>query len=291
MRDSFGDKIFYVMNYSILALFSLSCILPMIHLLAVSFSDQSAIDSGAVSLWPVGFTSLAYDKLIDGTRIMSALRNSIVITLVGTALNLIFTILSAYPLSRGYMYGRRFFTLAIVFTMLFSGGLIPGYLLVKSLGLIDTYGAIWLPGLVSVYNMLVMRTFFTGIPSELVEAARMDGCGEWKLLFRIFLPLSLPVLVALGLFYGVGHWNAFFNVLIYINSPAKHNLAVMVQQMIQSQSLMQEIGQLSPEDFNSITPISIRAASIIVMVVPMLLVYPFLQRYFIKGMLIGSIKG
>jgi putative aldouronate transport system permease protein len=291
LRDSFSDKIFYILNYSLLALFSLSCVLPMIHLLAVSFSDQSAIDTGLVSFWPIGFTNLAYDKLIVGTRIVSAMKNSIVIAVVGTALNLVFTVLAAYPLSRSYMYGQRFFTLIIVFTMLFSAGLIPGYLLVKSLGLVDSYGAIWLPGLVSVYNMLVMRTFFMGIPSELVESARMDGCGEWKLLFRIFLPLSLPVLAAIGLFYGVGHWNAFFNVLIYINSPEKHNLAVLVQQMIQSQSLLQEIGNMSPEDFNAITPISIRAAGIIVMIVPMLIVYPFMQRFFIKGMLIGAIKG
>lgn len=291
MRISMGDKWFYGIIYTLLGLFALSCVLPMVHLIAVSFSSQSAIDTGLVSLWPVEFTSIAYEKLFVGTRIWPAFVNSVVITLVGTGLNLLFTVLSAYPLSRSYMYGRSWLTLAIVFTMLFSGGMIPGYLLVKSLGLIDSYGALWLPGLVSVYNMLVMRTFFLGIPGELVEAARMDGCGEWKLLLRIFLPLSLPVLAALGLFYGVGHWNSFFNVLLFINSPDKHNLAVLVQQMIQSQSLLQEIGFLSPEDFNTITPVSIRSAGVIVMVVPMLIVYPLLQKYFIKGMLIGSVKG
>lgn len=291
MRDSFADKVWGSLNNILLLFFAASCILPMIHLLALSFSDQSAIISGVVSLWPVGFTDQAYDKLLVGTRIVTAMKNSILITLVGVSLNLIFTIICAFPLSRSYMYGRRFFTLAIVFTMLFSGGLIPGYLLVKSLGLIDTYGAIWLPGLVSVYNMLVMRTFFTNIPEELVESARMDGGGEWTILFRIFLPLSIPVIVALGLFYGVGHWNSFFNMLIFINSADKQNLAVMVQQMIQSQSILQEIGNLSPDDFNTITPESIKAAGIIVMILPMLIVYPFMQKYFIKGMLIGAIKG
>jgi putative aldouronate transport system permease protein len=291
LKDSLADKALIYTNNILLTLFAASCILPMIHLFALSFSDQSAIVSGMVTLWPIGFTTDAYDKLIIGTRIMGALKNSILITLVGASLNLSFTILCAFPLSRGYMYGRRFFTLAIVFTMLFSGGLIPGYLLVKSLGLINSYGAIWLPGLVSVYNMLVMRTFFMNIPEELVESARMDGGGEWTILFRIFLPLSVPVIVALGLFYGVGHWNSFFSMLIFINSTDKHNLAVLVQQMIQSQSILQEIGNLSPEDFNTITPESIKAAGIIVMIVPMLLVYPFLQKYFIKGMLIGAIKG
>ncbi|MBW7460324.1 ABC transporter permease subunit, partial [Paenibacillus sepulcri] len=128
-------------------------------------------------------------------------------------------------------------------------------------------------------------------PEELVEAARIDGCGEWRLLFRVFLPLSLPVIVALGLFYGVGHWNSFFNVMMFINSPEKFNLAVLVQQMIQSQSLLQEIGTMSPEDFASITPESIKSAGVVVMIVPMLILYPFLQRYFIKGILIGAIKG
>ena len=291
MRESQGDKTFGVVNNILLLLFSLSCLLPMVHLIALSFSSQSAIVSGQVGLWPVGSTIQAYEKLFENSRILTAFKNSVIITIVGVTLNLLFTILCSFPLSRSYMYGRRFFTLAIVFTMLFSGGLIPGYLLVKSLGLVNTYGAIWLPGLVSVYNMLVMRTFFQGIPEELVESARMDGGGEWTVLFRIFLPLSLPVIAALGLFYGVGHWNAFFNMLIFIHSPDKHNLAVMVQQMIMSQSIMQEIGNLSPEDFKTITPESIKSAGIIVMVVPMLLVYPFLQKYFIKGMLIGAVKG
>lgn len=291
LSSSFGDKVFYGVNYLLLSLFGLSCILPLVHLFALSLSDQASITSGLVSFWPQGLTGTAYEKLIKGTRITGAAMNSLQITVVGTALNLIFTVLAAYPLSRSYMYGRRFFTLAIVFTMLFSGGLIPGFLLVRSLGLIDTYGALWLPGLVSVYNMLVLRTFFLGIPEELVEAAKIDGCGEWRLLFQIFLPLSIPVLAALGLFYGVGHWNSFFQVMIFINSPEKQNLAVLVQQMIQSQTIMQEVGNLSPEDFTSLTPESIRAAGVVVMVVPMLLVYPFLQKYFVKGILIGAIKG
>ncbi len=291
MKGSFGDKAFYGLNAALLSLFALSCILPLVHLLALSFSDQAAIASGAVSFWPKGVTTTAYEKLVSGTNIVRASLNSLQIMAVGTALNLLFTLLCAYPLSRSYMYGKRFFTLAIVFTMLFSGGMIPGFLLVKSLGLVDTYGALWLPGLVSVYNMLVLRTFFVGIPDELVEAGKIDGCGEWRMLIQIFLPLSLPVIVALGMFYGVSHWNAFFNVMLFINSPEKHNLAVLVQQMIQSQQLMQEVGNLSPEDFTSLTPESIRSAGVIVMILPMLIAYPFLQKYFVKGMLIGAIKG
>jgi putative aldouronate transport system permease protein len=186
--------------------------------------------------------------------------------------------------------------MAIVFTMLFSAGLIPNFLLVKSLGLLDSYWSLWLPGIVSAWNLLVLRSFFENIPEELVEAARIDGCSEWGLLGRIFLPLSLPVLAALSLFYGVGHWNSFFSVLMYINDSAKHNLSVLVQNMIQSQQLLNEINHqmnmgTADDSINKITPQSIRAAGIMTMVIPMVIVYPFLQKFFVKGMLIGSIKG
>jgi putative aldouronate transport system permease protein len=202
-----------------------------------------------------------------------------------------FTIMAAYPLSRKDFNARRFFTLAIVFTMLFSGGLIPTFLVVKSLGLVNTYGSLWLPGLISTFNMLIMKSFFENIPEELMEAAKMDGCGEARLLIQIILPLSLPVLATLTLFYGVGYWNSFFSLLIYIQDSNKVNLAVMVQQMIQSQSLMQEINNLQPDDIQQMTPESIKASGIIVMMVPMLIVYPFLQKYFVKGVMLGAIKG
>jgi putative aldouronate transport system permease protein len=223
--------------------------------------------------------------------VLGAFRNSVLITLVGTALNMVFTVLTAYPLSKQYFYARRFFTLAIVFTMLFTAGLIPNYLLIKSLGLVNTYGSLWLPGLISAYNLLIVRTFFENIPEELEDAARIDGCGEWRLIIQMVLPLSLPVIATIALFYGVGHWNAFFNVLIYINDSSKFNLSVLVQNMIRSQSLMSELAQLDPDAFRNLTPEAIKSAGIIVMVLPMLIIYPFLQKYFVKGVLIGSIKG
>ncbi|SFL26172.1 putative aldouronate transport system permease protein [Paenibacillus sp. 1_12] len=291
MKDTMGEKWFYAFNYLILFIIGLSCLLPLVHLFALSLSDNAAIVSGIVTLWPIGWNVESYNKLFFGTRIMSGFQNSFLITIVGTILNMIFTICCAYPLSRKFMYGRKFFTLGIIFTMLFSGGLIPSYLVVKSLGLIDTYGALWLPALVSVYNMLVMRSFFMGLPEEIEEAARMDGCSEMGLLMRIILPLSMPVMAALVLFYAVSHWNSFFNVMIYINSTAKYNVAVLVQQMIQSQTVLQDVANQSPEDLNSVTEESIKAAGVFVMTVPMLIVYPFLQKYFVKGVLIGSVKG
>ena len=175
---------------------------------------------------------ISYHSLVNATPILRAFGNSVELTLVGVVLSMIGTITLAYPLSKSYFYGRRFWSMAIVFTMLFGGGLIPNFLLIKSLGLTNSYWSIWLPGLISTYNMWVMRTFFQNIPGELEDAARIDGCGETSLLLRIILPTSLPMLVTIGLFYGVGIWNNFFSVLIYITDTSKMNLAVMIQQMI-----------------------------------------------------------
>jgi putative aldouronate transport system permease protein len=293
MRSSLGEKIFYGINYVLLGLFGISCILPIIHIVSLSLSSEHAVLSGFVGLWPVGFTLDSYKLLIEGTRIVSAFKNSVQITVVGTILNLFFTILAAYPLSRTYFYGRKPLTMLILFTMLFSAGLIPSYLLVKSLGLVNTYGALWLPGLVGVYNLLVLKTFFENIPRELEDAARIDGCSETRLIMQIMLPLSMPVIATLILFYAVGHWNSFFNVMIYINSSEKHNLTVLVQQMIMNNQLAQQVteGRLSQDMMESVTPQSIQSAGVIAMIVPMLIVYPFLQKYFVKGVMIGSIKG
>ncbi|TBL70269.1 carbohydrate ABC transporter permease [Paenibacillus thalictri] len=291
MKATFGERVFYFINYIILALAGLSCVLPLLNIVAVSLSDSSSIAAGRVSLYPIGLQWDSYQKLFVGTNILQAFRNNIVITTVGVILCMTFTIMAAYPLSRSYFYGRRFFTLAIVFTMLFGGGLIPTYLLVKSLGLVNTYGALWLPGLVSAYNMLLMRTFFENIPEELLEASRIDGCSETRTLLQIILPLSFPILATLTLFYSVGFWNMFSNVLIYINDSSKFNMTVLVQNMIKSQTILQEIGQLDPDQVQRMTPESIKSAAIVVLIVPMLCVYPFLQKYFVKGSMIGSIKG
>ncbi|MFB0846927.1 carbohydrate ABC transporter permease [Paenibacillus oleatilyticus] len=289
MKSTTGEKWFLAANALLLMIAGLSCLLPLLHIVSVSLSDPHAVLSGAVTLWPQGWTLESYGLLLRGSKIVSAFKNSVELTVVGVALSMIFTTMAAYPLSRRYFYMRRFWTLAIVFTMLFSGGLIPGYLLLKQLGLINTYGAIWLPGLVSTFNMLIMRTYFEGIPDELDDAARMDGCGEWRYLLRIVLPLSVPVIATLSIFYAVGYWNSFFQVLMYINQTSKFNLTVLVQQMIQSQSLMQEMNASDMQAF--ITPEGIKTAGIVVMVLPLLLVYPFMQKYFIKGVMIGAVKG
>ncbi|TLS53432.1 carbohydrate ABC transporter permease [Paenibacillus antri] len=291
MRSAFSEKLFYGLNYAILAAAGLSCLLPLLHLVSLSLSGKTAVMSGFVGIWPIDATFESYALLFQGTPVVRAMLNNVTITAFGVLYSMIFTILAAYPLSRKVFFGRRYLTLAIVFTMLFQGGLIPSYLVVKQLGLIDSYWALWLPGLVSTFNMLIMRTFFENIPEELDEAARMDGCTEWRLLLRIYLPLSLPMLATIGLFYGVSFWNSFFNVLIYMNSPAKYNLTVLIQQMVQSQTILQEFNTMSQLEEVNVTPEGMKAAGIMVMILPMLIVYPLLQKYFVKGVMIGAVKG
>lgn len=293
MKPTPGEKVFYAINYILLALLGVTCLFPLLNTIALSLSDIHEIESGRVTFYPIGWNTDAFSSLLKGTRVVDSFQNSLIITIVGVLFSMTATIITAYPISRRIFIGRRVFTLAMVFTMLFSGGLIPTYLVVKSLGLINSYFALWLPGLISTYNLLVMRTFFMNIPDELDDAARIDGCTEIGYLLRIVLPLSLPVIATLTLFYGVGYWNMFLGVLIYINDTAKFNLIVLVQNMIQSQRLLQEIvnsGAASTTDIE-VVPESLKAAGVLIVVVPMIVVYPFLQRYFVKGVMLGSIKG
>ena len=289
MRDSLGDKMFSVFVYASLTLLLLLCLGPLLNIIAVSLSSTTAIQTGRVFLWPVEISFDSYTLLIHGTRIAQSLLNSVYLTLVGVVLCMVSTICTAYPLSKAYFIGRRFFSLAIVFSMLFSGGLIPTYMVIKSLGLLDSYYAIWLPGLISTFNVLIMKSYFENISKEIEEAARMDGCGEFRIIVRIMIPLSTPMIATLALFYSVGFWNAFMSILIYINSSEKYTLTVLVQQMIQSQSLLQE--QMQADAVQQMVPESIKSAAIMVMVLPMLVVYPFLQKYFVKGVMLGSLKG
>ncbi|MDF2922321.1 MAG: transporter permease [Paenibacillaceae bacterium] len=289
MRASTGDRIFYFFNYLLLSLLALTCLLPLLHIMAVSLSSTHDIVSGRVTLWPVGWNTDAFRSMVEGTRILPAFRNSVVITGVGVTLSMLVTILTAYPLSRKHFPYRRAVTLAMIFTMMFTGGLIPTYLVVKAFGLVNSYWALWIPALVNTYNMLIMKTYFENIPDELEEAAKMDGCGQWRQLLQIILPLSKPVLATVTLFYAVSFWNLFLNVMIYINESAQYNLAVLVQQMIQNQQLLQEI-VLTGAQVDVVSE-SLKAASVMVMMAPMLIVYPFLQKYFVKGVMLGAVKG
>ncbi|WP_108994817.1 carbohydrate ABC transporter permease [Paenibacillus agaridevorans] len=277
------------LNYIFLALCAYATLFPFINIIATSFSSSRAINAGEVFMWPIEFNLDAYNNLIRDGQLIVAMKNTVIITLVGTALNMLFTIMAAYPLSKARLKGRNVMLMAILFTMLFSGGLIPNFLLVNTLGLVNSYWALWLPALISAYNMFVMKSFLEGLPEELEESAAIDGASEFTILWRIILPLSKPVIAALTLFYAVGWWNSYMNVLIYIRSTDKLSLMVKLYQMIDlvSTELLRGEGVLQAV----ITPESIRAAAVVFAIVPILCVYPFLQKHFIKGVLLGSIKG
>lgn len=277
-------------NYGLLALCAYLTLFPFVNIFAVSMSSTRAITAGEVFMWPIEFNLATYSNLLRDGQMLVAMKNTIIITVVGTALNMLFTIMAAYPLSKSRLKGRNMILMAILVTMLFSGGIIPNFLVVSSLGLVNTYWSLWLPALISAYNMFVMKSFLEGLPEELEESASIDGASELTILMKIILPLSKPVLAALTLFYAIGWWNSYMNVLIYIRSTDKMSLMVKLYQMVQ---LVSPEMLMSGEGVTQtmVTPEGIRAAAVILAIIPILCIYPFLQKHFIKGVLLGSVKG
>ncbi|HEY2492899.1 MAG TPA: carbohydrate ABC transporter permease [Paenibacillus sp.] len=281
-------KIARILNGLFLILCAFTALFPMLHVLAVSFSSSRSVLAGEVFLWPVEFNIQAFAKHFETGLLFIAMKNTIIITVVGTILQMAGTTLMAYPLSKKRLRGRSVFLLMILFTMLFGGGLIPMFLLLKNLHILDTYWAIWLPGLISVYNLFVMKSFFEGLPSEVEESAKIDGANDPMILLKIVLPLSKPILAALSLFYAVGLWNVYSQALYFLNSSNLMPLMVRLYQLIQVTSLD---SLLDNSEYNLLQPESIKAAAIVISVFPILCVYPFLQKYFVKGVLLGSVKG
>jgi putative aldouronate transport system permease protein len=277
-------------NYLLLALCAYLTLFPFVNIFAVSMSSTRAITAGEVFMWPIEFNLATYSNLLRDGQMLVAMKNTIIITVVGTALNMLFTIMAAYPLSKSRLKGRNMILMAILVTMLFSGGIIPNFLVVSSLGLVNTYWSLWLPALISAYNMFVMKSFLEGLPEELEESASIDGASELTILMKIILPLSKPVIAALTLFYAISWWNSYMNVLIYIRSTDKMSLMVKLYQMVQ---LVSPEMLMSGEGVTQtmVTPEGIRAAAVILAIIPILCIYPFLQKHFIKGVLLGSVKG
>jgi putative aldouronate transport system permease protein len=294
LKISTGEKTFYTINNIVIFLVSLTCLMPLLYIVATSFSSGAAIESGKVYLWPVDFTPAAYKVLTVSTGLFKYVWNSVVVTGVGVALSMIFTIICAYPLSKKKLFARKKITFFIVFTMLFGGGMIPTYLLVKELGLMNSYWSIWLTTLISPYNMLIMKSFFENIPDEIDESARIDGCSEWRILLQMYLPLSKAVIATLCLFYGVTYWNMFLKVLMYINDSRGYTLPVLIQQMVfqlEQIKLGTSVDLNQVAGANQVISESVKSAGVVVLIVPMLIVYPFLQKYFVKGVMLGSVKG
>lgn len=294
MKSTKGERIFYCINYIFISLVSLACLYPFLYIIATSLSSSRAVSSGEVYIWPVEFNLEAYRQLLLDGQIFISMRNTVVLTLVGTLLNMVFTVLLSYSLSKTRLRGRGFFSGLVVFTMLFSGGMIPNFLLIKNLHLMDTYWSLWLSGLVSTYNMIVMRTFFQGIPDSMEEAAQIDGANDPYILTRIVLPLSKSVLATVTLFYAVGWWNAYFNPMLYLSTTSKYPLMVKLKQMLDTAQMLTVQSTTSGTEGAAQTVVAtetFKSATILVSVLPIICVYPFLQKYFVKGVMIGSVKG
>jgi putative aldouronate transport system permease protein len=281
-------------NYVLLTLIALLCLFPIINILAISFSSSEAVSSGGVTLWPVEFTFSSYRYMLENDQFIHSFIVSITRVVLGVSMNVLLTILVAYPLSKesSAFRSRTVYAWIFVFTMLFSGGLIPGYLVVKEAGLLDSIWALILPGAVPIFNVLLMLNFFRGLPKELEEAAWMDGAGHLRTLCSIYLPVALPSIATVTLFSLVGHWNAWFDGMIYMKSPDNYPLATYLQSMLQKVSVMTENVTLEQAMLlDQVSDRTTQAAQIFLSVVPILLIYPFMQKYFVHGLVVGSVKG
>ncbi|HML47641.1 MAG TPA: carbohydrate ABC transporter permease [Clostridia bacterium] len=279
---------FSVLNYAFFALLALLCLLPYCHLIAKSLSSQTAVISGQVSFWPKGFQTDVYRHVIRNKLFWRAFQNSVFITAVGTSISLTVTLLAAYPLSKPAFRGRKLILLMYVFSMLFYGGTVPIYVFMQALNLLNTPWAVIVPFTVSQFNLFVMKTFFEGIPDALEESARIDGAGPLRILWKIVLPLSLPSIATVALFYAVGYWNNYYHAMLFITKPDIKPMQLYLYEVI---STANRISELDPEQAMNLSSAGVQAASIIVGTLPILLTYPFAQRYFVHGLTIGSVKG
>jgi len=292
IRDDVG---FNIVNYTILTVILLIVAYPLIYIVSASFSSTAAVMANRVWLWPVEPSLKGYEAVFNNKDILTGFGNSIFYTLAGTFVNLVVTLAAAYPLSRRDLRPRNFIMLVFSFTMFFAGGMIPSYLLVSNLGMLNTRWSVILPGALNVYNMIIARQFFaSNIPTELLEASQLDGCSDFQFILRVVVPLSGAIVAVLGLFFAVGHWNAYFSALLYIGDRKKYPLQVFLREiliqntidasMTGSVSLEDEVVKQGLEDL-------LKYSLIIVASVPVLIIYPFVQKYFVKGVMIGSIKG
>ncbi len=285
-----GDKVFEATLGAIFLLICFITMVPILNIVSVSLSAKHAILQGAVGILPVDFTTDAYQKVFGDSSFVFSFGYSIALTAGYTLLTMVMTILCAYPLSRANLKGSAVIMAFIVFTMYFDPGIIPNYLNIKQLGLIDKLGSLILPGAISAYNMIILRTFFKSLDSSLYEAAYLDGCSEFKTLVRIALPLTTPALATLSLFYAVGRWNGLSDIIFYISDARLYTVQLKLKQMIDSSTTVNP-GESNMLSVENITPENIKAASIVISMIPMIIAYPFVQKYFTKGIMLGAVKG
>ena len=298
IKETRADRLFLLCNYAFVTVALLVVTYPLLYIVSASISNPKLVASGEMWLWPKDITFEGYKRVFNSRQIWNGYANTILYTLAGTAVNLLVTLPAAYALSRKDFVFRNFFMGMFMVTMFFGGGLVPTYLLVKELGMINTMWALIIPSAASIWNIVVTRTFFqSAIPTELQEAAQMDGCTNLRLFIRIVLPLSLPIIAVMALFYGVGHWNSYFSALIYLNDSGKYPLQLVLRQILVLQEMSAQGGTMvdaaTATAANTKAEIAalVKYAVIIVSTLPVIAVYPFLQRYFVQGVLIGSLKG
>jgi putative aldouronate transport system permease protein len=291
IQDSTNDKILMIFVYAILCIVLVVVIYPLIYIVSSSFSSPSAVTSGRVWLWPVDISFTGYLTLWYTPMIMTSYLNSFIYTSAGTVISVVLTIMIAYPLSRKSFYGRSAILVMVTFTMLFSGGLIPTYLVVRELGMIDTRWAVLIPNAIWVWQMIIAKSFFqSNIPEELLEASEMDGCSDFRFIRSVVLPLSKPIIAVLVLMYAVGQWNAYFDALIYLKTDNLYPLQLILRSIIiqNNSGGIADVGlQVQRQQLTELLKYSL----IVVATLPVLLIYPFVQRYFVQGMMVGSIKG
>lgn len=292
MSISTGERIFYIVNTIFLIFVSLLCLAPLVHILAISFSANDMVTAGKVTFWPRNFTLIAYEYVMDNKLFWNGMKNSAIRVVLGVGLNLLITLLAAYPLSKSVhrFRERTYYAWFIFLTMVFSGGIIPFYMVVKEVGLLNSMWALVLPGGVNAFYILVLLNFFRGIPSELEDSALIDGSGHWRTLFQIFLPLAKPAIATVSVFAIVGHWNAWFDGLIFMATPDKYPLLTYLQTAIVNINYE----TLSDEEIKRLALLgqrTNRAAQIFLGSLPVIMCYPFLQKHFTKGLVLGSVKG
>lgn len=288
--EFFKNKLMDTVVWLIVILMTLCCLLPLLNTLAISFSNNSAVNANQVGILPVGFTLSSYKKLLEDNQFWRSAWISVLRVVLGTGLNMLMMILLAYPLSKSKnrFASRDIYMKLVIFAMLFNGGLIPGYIIVSKLHLLNTIWALVLPGAVPVFNVILLMNFMKGLPEALEEAAVIDGASEWTILTRVVLPISKPGLATVALFCIVNHWNDYFQGLIYMRTPSKYPLQTYIQQLTIDVSQITDPQQLIY--FMTISTLTLNAAKIVVATVPLLVIYPFLQRYFVTGIVIGAVK-
>lgn len=260
---------------------------PILYTVSISFSDSFYVTQNKITFYPKGFNLEAYKKILEHNQVPRAYLNTILYTVVGTTVNLLMTALSAYPLSRKNFFGRSVYMKLIVFTMLFSGGMIPNYIIVSKLGLLDSMWALVWPNAIWTFELLILKSFYENMPNDLHESAHIDGASEFRILYNIYIPLSKAALASIALFYFMGHWNSFFIPMIYLNTMNKFPLQVILRDMLIQNTVM----NTATDDMKNMASETLKNATIFISIIPVLLVYPFAQRYFVQGVMLGSVKG